>query len=145
MTGVCVPKCQRAPECGDGYACDRDGFCHIATGQAGDKCSSEVQCAPGLSCQIDGTATDEDGYLLASCTLQKQSRPAGSLCALDSECRNGTCGLGHCIDLCSDTRDCGSGLSCMGIPRVESDGALFHGCLPPRGSVVWSIPVTSPT
>ena len=145
VTGVCVPQCQRAPECGDGYSCDRDGFCHIATGQAGDKCTSEVQCAPGLSCQIDGTATDEKGHLLASCTLQKPSRPAGSPCANDIECRNGTCGLGRCIDLCDDTRDCGSGLSCMGIPRVESDGAMFEGCLPPRGSVVWSIPVTSPT
>ncbi len=145
VSGVCEPKCQRAPECGDGYSCDRDGFCHIATGQAGDKCSSEVQCAPGLSCQIDGTATDEDGHLLASCTLQKPSRPAGSQCALDSECRNGTCGLGRCIDLCHDTRDCGSGLACMGIPRVESDGAIFEGCLPPRGTVVWTIPVTTPT
>ncbi len=145
VTGVCVTKCQRAPECGDGYSCDRDGLCHIATGQAGDKCTSEVQCAPGLSCRIDGTATDSEGHLLASCTLQNQSRPAGSPCALDSECRNGTCGLGRCIDLCSDTRDCGSGLACMGIPRVESDGAMFEGCLPPRGSVVWSIPVSSPT
>ena len=36
VTGVCVPQCQRAPECGDGYACDEDGFCQLAGGQAGD-------------------------------------------------------------------------------------------------------------
>ncbi len=143
VTGTCVPRCQRAPECGDGYSCDRDGLCHIASGQAGDKCQSEVDCSPGLSCQIDGTATDDEGHLLAHCTLQKQSRPSGSPCAGDDDCRNGTCGLGRCIDLCRDTRDCGSGLSCMGIPRVESDGAIFEGCLPPRGSVVWTIPVTT--
>ncbi len=33
----------------------------------------------------------------------------------------------------------------MRIPRVEADGQLFEGCLPPRGAVVWNIPVTSPT
>lgn len=145
VTGACAPKCQRAPECGDGYSCDRDGFCHLATGQTGDRCTSEVECAPGLSCQIDGTATDDDGNLLASCTLQRPSRPAGQPCEADDQCRNGTCALGRCVDLCVDTRDCGSGLSCMGIPRVEADGAMFNGCLPPRGTVVWSIPVTSPT
>jgi len=145
VTGTCAPKCQRAPECGDGYSCDRDGYCHIATGQAGDRCTSEVQCAPGLSCQIDGVGTDDNGNLLATCTTQSQARPAGSPCTTDAECRNGTCGLGRCIDLCADTRDCGSGLSCMGIPRVESDGAMFQGCLPPRGSVEWSIPVSTPT
>jgi hypothetical protein len=145
ITGTCVPRCQRAPECGDGYACDIDGYCHLASGQAGDKCSSEVQCAPGLSCQIDGTATDDTGHLLASCTAQNAAGPAGSSCDKDSACRNGTCALGRCVDLCKDTRDCGSGLACMGIPRVESDGAMFEGCLPPRGAVVWRIPVTSPT
>lgn len=145
VQGTCAPKCQRAPECADGFSCDRDGFCHIATGQAGDRCTSEVQCAPGLSCQIDGTATDPDGNLLASCTVQTQARPAGAECTTDRDCRNGTCGLGRCIDLCADTRDCGSGLACMGIPRVESDGAMFRGCLPPRGTVRWNIPVTTPT
>lgn len=145
IAGTCISKCQRAPECGDGYACDDDGFCRLASGQAGDKCTSEVECAPGLSCQIDGTTTDPDGKLLASCTAQNPTRPAGSLCEKDAECRNGTCALGRCVDLCDDTRDCGSGTACMGIPRSESAGAIFDGCLPPRGSVVWTIPVTSPT
>src|SRR5262245_10666263 len=63
---VCVPRCSRAPECGDGYACDSDGICTLATGQPGDGCSSEVECSPGLSCQIDGSA-EQDGHLLASC------------------------------------------------------------------------------
>ncbi len=145
VSATCVPKCHRAPECGDGYACNADGFCHIAVGQAGDKCTSEVQCAPGLSCQIDGEATDADGRLLASCTAQNSSRPAGSSCAGDLDCRNGTCALGRCVDLCKDTRDCGSGTACMGIPRVEADGEIFDGCLPPTGSISWSIPVTTPT
>lgn len=144
VLGTCAPKCQRAPECGDGFSCDREGICHLATGQAGDRCTSEVQCAPGLSCQIDGTATDPDGNLLASCTVQTQTRPAGAACTSDRDCRNGTCGLGRCIDLCADTRDCGSGLACMGIPRVESEGAMFRGCLPPRGTVKWTIPVAAP-
>src|SRR5437868_5236888 len=113
VTHTCLPRCQRAPDCGDGYLCDGDGLCHIATGQAGDKCTSEVQCAPGLSCQIDGDATDADGNLLASCTAQNPARPAGSSCSADTECRNGTCALGRCVDLCRATRDCGSGTACM--------------------------------
>src|SRR5688572_28258780 len=67
--GVCVPTCQRGPDCGDGYACNR-GYCELAAGQPGDGCTSETECAPGLSCQIDGVATGEDDHLLASCTSQ---------------------------------------------------------------------------
>jgi len=38
----CVLRCERAPECGDGYACE-DGLCVEAHGQAGDSCTSEVE------------------------------------------------------------------------------------------------------
>jgi hypothetical protein len=145
IASVCVPRCQRAPECGDGYSCDTAGLCHVASGQAGDKCTSEVDCAAGLSCQIDGGAVGGDGRLLASCTQQNPGRPAGSECAGDADCRNGTCALGHCVDLCMETRDCGGGNNCMQIPRVEAGGAMFQGCLPSRGSVTWSIPIPGPS
>ncbi len=145
---VCTSLCQRAPECGDGYACDPDGRCRIATGQVGDACTSEVDCAPGLSCQLDNTV-DNAGQLLASCTAQNVGLPANATCDADSACRNGTCALGRCVDLCDQTRDCGAGNNCMGIPLVHSppqptDGALFEGCLPSSGSVTWSIPVLGP-
>ncbi|HWU89604.1 MAG TPA: hypothetical protein VN253_20220 [Kofleriaceae bacterium] len=140
---TCVPRCERAPDCGDGYACDENGICHHAQGQAGDACRSEVECAPGLSCQIDGTRV-EDGRLRASCTAQHAGAPAGASCLSDEDCRNGTCALGRCIDLCASTRDCGAGMSCMTIPRVEADGALFDGCLLSKGVVSWKIPLRSP-
>ncbi len=143
-TGVCVPRCARAPECGDGYACDNDGICILAAGQPGDGCESEVDCAPGLSCQIDGAAV-QDGHLLASCTAQLDGKPAGGECASDAECRNGTCGLGQCIDLCTLTRDCAAGYSCMEVPRIEASGSLFVGCLPSSGNIVWSLPTSAPT
>ena len=150
VAGTCVERCHRAPDCGDGYACDGDGLCHLATGEAGDKCASEVQCGPGLSCQIDGTAVDAAGHLLASCTAQNDTRPAGASCTFDADCRNGTCALGRCVDLCKETRDCGAGLSCMTIPevhnpQVQGDGGLFEGCLPARGSITWSLPVGAPS
>ncbi|MBS1122287.1 MAG: hypothetical protein H6Q90_4515 [Deltaproteobacteria bacterium] len=138
--GVCVPRCARAPECGDGYSCDSKGLCHLATGQPGDVCTSEVDCAPGLSCQLDGTATDAARHLLASCAAQYDARPAGSECVLDADCRNGTCALGHCLDLCDETRDCGSGTACMDIPRVEVVDTTFRGCVQAKGNIVWSIP-----
>jgi hypothetical protein len=160
LNAVCVPRCQRAPECGDGYSCDEHGLCHLSTGQAGDRCTSEVDCGPGLSCQIDGTDTDAQGHLLASCTAENlgtdtmpAGHPSGSVCTFDSDCRNGTCDLGRCVDLCNDTRDCGSGQSCTAMPRVGPDVPLpsnhapymFTGCLQSHGSVVWNIPMTSPT
>ncbi|MBA3395580.1 MAG: hypothetical protein H0T89_23225 [Deltaproteobacteria bacterium] len=144
MADVCVPRCQRAPECGDGYACDGDGYCRRATGQLGDGCTSEVECATGLSCQIDGDTVNERDRLLASCTASNTGRPAGAACVTDSDCRNGTCGLGHCLDLCANNRDCAAGQACMAIPRVEAAGALFGGCLLAQGNVVWSIPVLAP-
>lgn len=144
VAGTCAPRCQRAPECGDGYACT-DGICELALGQPGDACTSEIQCAPGLSCQLDGTTVDGNGNLLASCAEQNAGRPPGSTCTTDDECRNGTCALGHCVDLCSETRDCAAGNSCMTIPRVEAGGTPFVGCLPSHGNVTWSIPVREPS
>ncbi len=144
---VCVPRCQRAPECGDGYACDNDGLCVLATGENGDACHSEVDCAPGLSCQINnGTSVDENKRLLASCTAQNTGKPANAPCDLDSECRNGTCALGRCVDLCTETRDCGAGNTCMTTPRVAapSNGQLFDACLPRAGNIVWSLPTSGP-
>ena len=141
---VCAPRCQRAPECGDGYACDADGLCRAATGEVGDACESEVECGSGLSCQIDGTTATGSGKLPTSCSAQYPGRPAGSECSVDTQCRNGTCALGHCVDLCTDTRDCGSGDACMSIPRIEANGVMFRGCLPARGTIEWTIPVIGP-
>lgn len=145
VDSACVPKCQRAPDCGDGYSCDKDGICHAATGQLGDSCSSEVDCAAGLACEIDGTATDAQGHLAASCVAQNAGRPAGDTCMHDGDCRNGTCALGHCIDLCADALDCGTGTACELIPRVEAAGAMFAGCLQAHGSLTFPLPVHGPT
>ncbi|HLL21768.1 MAG TPA: hypothetical protein VK427_06540 [Kofleriaceae bacterium] len=143
---VCVNRCQRSPECGDGYSCDRDGICRLAKGQPGDTCQAETDCGPGLSCQIDGEALDSDGHLRASCTATGEGRPAGGDCFSDTDCRNGTCALGHCVDLCEETRDCASGNSCMDIPRIEKVlGAPFGGCLPANGNIVWPIPAIAPS
>ena len=144
LNGQCIERCLRAPDCGDGYACGADGLCKAATAVSGEHCKSEVDCASGLSCQIDGT-TDDSHVLLASCADQHDKRAAGDPCAADAECRNGTCALGHCVDLCRDTRDCGKGNSCMRIPHVAIDRAVFYGCLPSQGAVTWSIPVLSPS
>ncbi len=141
---TCVPRCQRAPDCGDGYACDTSGICQLATGELGDACTSEVQCAPGLSCQIDGTAVDASQRLEASCIQAGDGSPAASACDVDSDCTNGTCALGLCVDLCADTRDCTADQSCVLVPRIAANGALFGGCLPSHGSLAWTIPVAGP-
>jgi hypothetical protein len=141
---VCVPRCQRAPECGDGYRCEPSGLCQVATGQYGDACESEVDCAAGLACGLEsGTAETEP--LTARCVSENAGRPAGAACEADNDCRNGTCALGRCVDLCRETRDCAAGTSCTRMPRVEAAGAMFAGCLQSRGALRWKIPIKSPS
>ena len=148
VASVCVPRCQRAPECGDGFTCSADGLCLRAEGQPGDACTSEVDCAPGLACQIDGPGAP--GAVRASCAEHAGGRPAGASCAIDDDCRNGTCALGLCSDLCRETRDCIPGAACMTIPLINDVSStatgheLYGGCLPARGTVTWTIPVSSP-
>jgi len=122
VDSVCVPHCQRATDCGDGFACDKNGLCQRATGQEGDPCQSESDCSTGLACELAGVVPDAQGNLTPSCTAENPGHPPGSVCETDSECRDGTCALGHCTDLCRDTRDCAEGTSCTQIPRVEAKG-----------------------
>ncbi len=146
LNSRCVPRCRRAPECGDGFSCDGRGICQPAAGQAGEPCESEVDCAAGLSCQIDGGAeTDGNNRPLSHCAAENSTHPAGAACDDNRDCRNGTCALGHCVDLCRQTRDCGAGTSCVNIPSVLAENALFAGCLPTPGVLTWSIPVVSPS
>src|SRR5262252_5711371 len=106
VDSTCVPRCQRAPECGDGYSCTTDGLCQAATGQLGDVCVSETDCAAGLACELDSNTPDPAGHLHSSCVSVSPGAPAGGECAGDLDCRDGTCALGHCVDLCATTRDC---------------------------------------
>jgi hypothetical protein len=140
VSNVCVARCQRAPDCGDGYACDAHGLCQPAAGQLGDTCTSEIDCAAGLACELCEFGTECD-QLLATCSPEGIGRPAGAACAQDEDCRNGTCALGHCVDLCRDTRDCGTGTSCALVPRIEADGAMFGACLQAHGALRRQLPV----
>jgi hypothetical protein len=153
VTGTCAPLCQSARECGDGYACSAGGLCIAATGQAGDPCTSQVDCTAGLSCQIAGSGVGSNGLLLASCELDNTDTaghlvvPDGAACGSDADCRNGTCALGRCTDLCDaahDDRDCGLDEVCASVPRVSASGALYAGCLPSTGTIQFDIPVDSP-
>jgi hypothetical protein len=148
VNSTCVPRCERAPDCGDGFRCTEDGICQAATGKTGDRCTSEVDCSAGLSCQIEGTEIADDGNLLASCVEENAGHPAGATCEHNGDCRDGTCDLGHCIDLCSTDRDCGTGTLCTTIPRligVEELQAVYRGCLQSRGSVRWPLVMHSPS
>jgi hypothetical protein len=139
----CALRCTRAPDCGDGYSCDEAGQCQASTKQAGESCRSEVECAAGLSCQIDGPALDPDNHLIQTCTAENSTRAAGGECQEDVDCRNGTCALGHCVDLCLDDHDCGHEFSCTSIPRLPG-GTLFSGCLPSHGVLTWPLPSDGP-
>jgi hypothetical protein len=151
VSNVCRPLCERAPDCGDGYACNNDGICVEATGDQGDLCSSEVECKPGLACRLS-PPTNPTLPVAGSCGDENSGsgHPAGAECMVDSECRNNTCELGRCIDLCNTTRDCGVGMECTHIPWVPQkdatnrNGQMFAGCLQSTGTLVWNLPVTGP-
>ncbi|HEX4453833.1 MAG TPA: hypothetical protein VH143_23340 [Kofleriaceae bacterium] len=143
VDSACAPLCVRAPDCGAGYACDSSGYCAAATKQDGDTCSSETDCVTGLSCEL-GSDTDAAGTLVSSCTPSSEAAPAGASCSRDSDCHNKLCALGHCLDLCNTTSDCGVGTACVQVPRVEANGALFEGCLQSSGLLAWNIPDPSP-
>ena len=145
LNALCQPRCARAPDCGDGFSCNADGECITATKQPGDACESEVDCATGLSCQLDNSRANNDLYLAATCNAQHTTSPAGATCTDDNDCRNGTCSLGHCVDICKDDRDCGEGYNCAVIPSVTVSRALFHGCLPQGGLLSWDLPIDSTT
>lgn len=140
LNSRCVPRCVRAPDCGDGYACNEDGLCEPSTLELGDTCTSEAECAAGLSCQIDGTAVHDDNHVAASCTAENDGRAAFAECSDNADCRNGTCALGHCIDLCKQDRDCATGTACRTIPSKLGNRAVFSGCIPPTGAIRWTEP-----
>ena len=66
VSNVCRARCERAPDCGDGYSCDANGICHEANGNAGDACTSEVDCDVGYACELSGDVGDR-GELAATC------------------------------------------------------------------------------
>ena len=76
---------------------------------------------------------------------ENAGHPAGAVCNKDGECRNGTCELGHCIDLCTVTRDCGAGMSCTQLPRVAAQGHMFGGCVQSTGALTWNVPIAGPS
>jgi len=144
---TCQPRCRRAPDCGDGYACTEDGFCVLGKSRSGDRCTSEVECAPGLSCVLD-VDDGGDGVLEASCTPDHDGAATGLPCEDDAGCRNGTCAIGQCVDVCAIDRDCASGSVCTTIPRVDNAATpraslgTFHGCLPSGGTLAWELPTS---
>jgi hypothetical protein len=99
----------------------------------------------GLACVLDDQDRDGDGELAASCRDDLSAGPAGAACTTDDDCRDRTCALGHCVDVCATDRDCADGQRCTEVPRVEVAGApLFQGCVPASGSLTWRLPVDAP-
>jgi hypothetical protein len=144
VSGTCVAKCERATQCGDGFSCNEDGLCVAARAGEGSSCGAEGQCSAGLACVLDSDDRDNDGILSASCAPDHGGHSAGDLCTSDADCRNGTCALGLCVDLCTEQRDCAPSMTCSRLPRVEANGASFLGCLPEQGLIKWEIPVPAP-
>ncbi len=145
---TCVPACRRHADCGDGFECT-DGRCYPSPGAIGESCLREVDCGAGLACHLDAT-DDGDGILTATCGVDHEGGVLDAACNADGDCRNGTCALGRCIDLCATDTDCSVDHLCSSIPRVDPAAAVgtripvFHGCLPEHGSITWQLPVGAP-
>jgi hypothetical protein len=144
---TCVPECHRHADCGDGLQCQR-GQCQTSPGAIGEKCTREVDCGAGLACHLEASDASGDNLLDATCAIDHEGGVLDAACDGDNKCRNGTCALGRCIDLCAVDTDCPIGHVCSSIPRVEavknSQVPSFNGCLPDRGSISWTLPVGAP-
>jgi hypothetical protein len=145
---VCVPRCIRHTDCGDGHFCAASGICELSVKRDGEACTAEVECAPGQSCQLDEKDLDGDGFLTSACRPENTGGVLGDGCEDDADCRTGTCVIGRCVDVCrdegEDDLDCPEDHHCTTIPRELPDGpavAAFYGCLPARDNIAYEVPI----
>jgi hypothetical protein len=153
LNHICVPRCARHVDCGDGFICRPDGVCEVVETEIGDACIREHDCAAGQSCQLAGTDLDGDGILTASCQPENSGGLLDDPCEgdtqeeADQQCRTGTCALGRCVDVCADEiegeLDCPVTHTCTTIPRETTEPAVpsFYGCLPRSGQIVFPVPI----
>ncbi|HTJ47093.1 MAG TPA: hypothetical protein VL463_33555 [Kofleriaceae bacterium] len=142
-----MPECRRHSDCGDGMQCN-GGQCVEASGAIGEACAREVDCGAGLACRLDNTDVDGDSFLAATCQIDHGGGVLGAACDTDSGCRDSTCALGRCVDLCTADEDCPIGYACSSIPRVEAASGVrvpqFYGCIPERGTISWPLAIGAP-
>lgn len=153
LNHICVPRCDRHADCGDGHVCRTDGICEVVETQIGDRCLKEIECGPGQFCQLGDSDLDGDGFLIGSCQAETSGGVLGDLCTgatqeeADAQCRTGTCALGRCVYLCVEELDCPAAHVCSTIPRelpAPNQYAEFYGCLPDQGDIVYSVPTDEP-
>lgn len=141
---VCSPACDSHAECGDGFVCGGDGQCSQVVSSIGDACEREIDCGPGQSCVLDLFDADSDGQLAASCQSANPGAVTGSPCTTDGDCRNGTCSLGKCTDLCVGDADCPGELACVEMQRLLANSTpTFTGCLQNSGTLDVSYTLSS--
>jgi hypothetical protein len=116
--------------------CGENGQCSEVISIIGDICDREIDCGPGQSCVLDLFDSNSDGTLEASCQAAQPGAVTGSACAVDGDCRNGTCSLGQCTDLCLDDGDCPGQLACVEMQRLLANSTpTFMGCLQNSGTL----------
>ena len=133
----------------------RTGCVTLATGEVGDACASEVDCARrAVLPDRRHRRAMRSSHLVATCTAQNTvgARPAGSPCDADGDCRNGTCALGHCVDLCAQharlRRRARVARSSRASPptAARSGRRAVPGCLPVAAAFLsWTIPSRRPS
>ena len=133
---VCTPPCDDHASCGDGFVCEAAGQCTEVVSAIGDPCSREIDCGPGQSCVLDLFDTNADGALDASCQQVQPGAVTGGNCTSDGDCRNGTCSLGRCTELCVGDTDCPNDLACVEMQRLLPNSTpTFTGCLQSTGTL----------
>lgn len=143
LEGFCTPRCEAHLECGDGFVCQA-GTCTEVESEIGDPCERELGCGPGQACRLDTVDGDSNGALDGSCQADRPGGSTGSVCGSDLDCRNGTCSLDRCTELCVADTDCPPDTACVDQPRLLGISApLFRGCLQNHGTL--SIELTAVT
>lgn len=146
LNEICVPRCTKNAECGDGYQCSPNGICDLVESAIGDACASEWECGIGQGCVLDDTLVGGQQVLGATCQVQGVGGNTGAECSADSDCQNAICTLGLCSQVCQLSEDCPTNHGCSLIPRlIPNDDAFFNGCLPSTGVIQLKVSMTDPS
>jgi hypothetical protein len=124
--------------CTGGADC-RSGLCNMGT--CADTCCSTAQeateCASGTVCRFAAfPGSGFDTHETAWCGAKIGNLAGGAICAVDSICQSGKCGVGQCEAVCRTTSDCGGTLACSygAAPAVPTNKDIVAGCVTATGT-----------
>jgi len=165
--GECRPPCAGDLDCGKGFMC-ASGSCQPLPGKSvgmpcasdmecssrlcdpvsGDcqvGCASDADCQSGQTCWVNPVDRNGDGStdgILPICIKRRGSGAPGSQCKFDSQCDQGQCELGVCVQLCQTGGNCAAmpPMACVSmVAQVDIGAPPIKGCILKSGTLTYNL------